>query len=62
LSLRNRVWSAAEAPLTPTICGSPSPAQWDARSATNSRCPMQNASQGQPSLWRRGRLVGSTSH
>src|SRR5229473_5056868 len=37
-SLRHsRVWFAGEAPPTPTICGSPSPAQWGARSATNSR-------------------------
>jgi hypothetical protein len=36
-SHRSRVWSAAEAPLTPTIFGSPSRARWDARSATSSR-------------------------
>ena len=37
---RSRVWSAGEAPLMPTICGSPSPARWGARSATSSpsRC------------------------
>jgi hypothetical protein len=34
---RNRVWFAAEAPLTRTILGSPNPARWGARSATNSR-------------------------
>ena len=34
---RSPVWFAAEAPPTPTICGSPSPAPWDARSATSSR-------------------------
>src|SRR5216684_3361902 len=32
----SRVWFAGEAPPTPTICGSPSPAQWDSRSATSS--------------------------
>jgi hypothetical protein len=35
----SRVWFAGEAPLTPTICGSLSPARWDARSATSSRYP-----------------------
>src|SRR5258705_7948734 len=34
---RSRVWFAGEAPLTPTIFGSLSPAQWGARSATSSR-------------------------
>jgi hypothetical protein len=34
---RSRVWFAGEAPLTPTICGSLSPARWGARSATSSR-------------------------
>ena len=34
---RSRVWSAAEAPLTPTICASLSRGQWDSRSAMNSR-------------------------
>jgi hypothetical protein len=34
---RSPVWFAGEVPLTPTICGSPSLAQWDARSATSSR-------------------------
>ena len=38
-SHRSRVWSAAEAPRTPTIFGSPSLARWDARSATSSRYP-----------------------
>src|SRR5882672_1752891 len=33
---RSRVWFAGEALLTRTIYGSPSPAQWDARSAMNS--------------------------
>ena len=33
---RSRVWFAGEARLTPIICGSPSPARWDARSATSS--------------------------
>jgi hypothetical protein len=28
---RSRVWSAAEAPLMPTTCGSRKPARWDAR-------------------------------
>ena len=32
---RSRVWSAGEAPQTPTIYGSPSPARWGARSATS---------------------------
>ena len=45
----NRAWFAREA--RPTICGSPSPARWDARSATSSPSP------GQPSLWRRAGLV-----
>jgi hypothetical protein len=30
------VWSVEEAPPTPTICGSPSPARWDSRSAMSS--------------------------
>ena len=47
----NRAWFAREARPTPTICGSPSPARWDARSATSSPSP------GQPSLWRRAGLV-----
>jgi hypothetical protein len=34
---RSRVWFVAEAPLTPTIFGSPSRAQWGARSAMSSR-------------------------
>ena len=33
----SRAWFAAEAPLTPTIFGSLSPAQWDAKLATSSR-------------------------
>jgi hypothetical protein len=32
-------WSVAEALLTPTICGLPNRARWDARSATNLQCP-----------------------
>ena len=37
---RSRAWFAAEAPPTPTICGSRSRARWDARSATSSRVPL----------------------
>jgi hypothetical protein len=36
LSHCSRVWFAGEAPLTPTIYGSLSPARWGAKSATNS--------------------------
>jgi hypothetical protein len=37
--LHSPVWSVEEAPPTPTICGSPNPAQWGARSATSSPYP-----------------------
>jgi hypothetical protein len=35
----SRVWFAGEAPLTPTIFGSPSRARWDERPATSSSFP-----------------------
>jgi hypothetical protein len=58
---RSRVWFAAEAPLTPTIFGSPSRARWNARSATSSRYRCAELTT-QSQVRRRSCLVGEAGY